>query len=183
MRKKTIESLLSIPERRINSENIFFGHRPDRICGASARDSVISHFIRSSEELLLVDAVLGECRDFADLTDLAELRKEFPGSRLVAVRAFRGSDRTSEFREPLISTVKRKAYSQAEEVMLNLCRQTVLNNVIHDRADLVRLKKTKAVQDARLSELRKAFESAKKQYEVYSDTLNNECNDSIRGKK
>ena len=53
--------------------------------------------------------------------------------------------------------------------MLNLCRQTVLNNGIHDRSDLDRLRKTKAEQDKRLSELRKAFESAKKQYEVYRD--------------
>ena len=59
--------------------------------------------------------------------------------------------------------------SQAEEVMLNLCRQTALNNGIHDRNDLDRLKKTKAEQDERLSELRKAFENAKKQYEVYRD--------------
>ena len=62
--------------------------------------------------------------------------------------------------------------SAAEEVMLNLCRRTALNNGIHDRSDLNRLKKAKAEQDARLSELRKAFESAKKQYEVYSDIAN-----------
>ncbi|MBR5088178.1 MAG: relaxase/mobilization nuclease domain-containing protein, partial [Ruminiclostridium sp.] len=36
--------------------------------------------------------------------------------------------------------------SQTEEVMLNLCRRTALNNSIHGRSDLDRLKKTKAEQ-------------------------------------
>ena len=50
-----------------------------------------------------------------------------------------------------------------------MCRRTALNNGIHDRSDLDRLKKAKTEQDARLSELRKAFEQSKKQYEVYRD--------------
>ncbi|MBQ4311425.1 MAG: relaxase/mobilization nuclease domain-containing protein [Oscillospiraceae bacterium] len=71
--------------------------------------------------------------------------------------------------EQYFSLLDKPKRSEAEEVMLNLCKRTVLNNSIHYRNDLYRLKKTEAEQDARLSELRKSFEQSKKQYEVYRD--------------
>ena len=60
-------------------------------------------------------------------------------------------------------------HSVADDLMLNICKQTMLANGIHSINDLNRLKKAKAEQDNRLSALRQKFETAKKQFEVYSD--------------
>ena len=62
--------------------------------------------------------------------------------------------------------------SEAEQVMLNLCRQTVKANSIASRADLDRLKKEKSELDARLTELKHTFEASKKQYEMYRGIAN-----------
>ena len=62
--------------------------------------------------------------------------------------------------------------SSAEQVMLNLCRQTVNANGITNRADLDRLKKEKSELDSRLTELKHTFEVSKKQYEMYREIAN-----------
>ena len=62
--------------------------------------------------------------------------------------------------------------SEAEQVMLKLCGQTVNAIGITSRADLDRLKKEKSDLDARLSELKQTFEASKKQFEMYREIAN-----------
>ena len=62
--------------------------------------------------------------------------------------------------------------SEAEQVMMNLCGQTVKANSIASRADLDRLKKKKSELDAQLLELKHTFEASKKQYEMYREIAN-----------
>ena len=59
--------------------------------------------------------------------------------------------------------------SPVDDIRLTMCRRTILDNGIQTRADLDRLKQTKAEQDNKIAALKKTFESCKKQYEVYSD--------------
>ena len=59
--------------------------------------------------------------------------------------------------------------SAADDLRLNISKQTVTAHGILTRADLDRLKKEKAEQDTKIAALKKTFESCKKKYEMYRE--------------
>lgn len=59
--------------------------------------------------------------------------------------------------------------SPAEQLQLNICRQTLQNNNITDRSDLDRLKSLRKETGQKIAVLEKSFRDCRKMYEVYSD--------------
>lgn len=59
--------------------------------------------------------------------------------------------------------------SVSEQLQLNICRQTLLNNNISDRSDFERLKTVQQETDKKIAALKSNFENCKQLYDIYSD--------------